>query len=69
MKAKRYALDPAFGMLVDCPNMCGEPERLELVERGGGGRWDSDTFRCTGCGAEKQMHTWAPFLSLEFSID
>lgn len=66
MEAKRYALDPVMGMLIDCRNMCGAPERLELVEEG-----TEDTFKCTGCGAEREMRygTWTPFLSLHFSFD
>lgn len=68
MEVRRYALDPVFGMLHDCPNMCGEPARMKRVEKEVEPR--KDKFKCTDCGVmeTKSYNSYTPFLSFRFSI-
>lgn len=68
MRVRKYALDPTFGMLIDCPNMCGEDGRMEIMEnQDTKGPYDDVLMKCTNCGAEKTHYPKAEFLSIEFT--
>lgn len=70
MKARRYALDPTFGMLIACPNGCDDKGRMEIMEsQDRKGPYEDVEMRCTHCEEVSSFHPKPPFLSLEFKID